>query len=50
MPQMQQVKQMLAGKTQEQQWQTLMNFARTQGIDPDAKIFSEADLKAFGVR
>ena len=49
-PQMQQVNQMLAGKTPEQQWQTLMNFAKTQGIDPNAKILSEADLKTFGIK
>lgn len=41
---------MLAGKSPEQQWQTLMNFAKSQGLDPDAKIFSEADLKTFGIR
>ena len=48
-PQMQQVKQMLAGKSPEQQWQTLLNFAKSQGIDTDSKIFSEADLKSFGL-
>jgi hypothetical protein len=47
---MQQVRQMLAGKSPDQQWQTLINFAKTQGIDTDAKIFSEADLKSFGLR
>lgn len=50
MPEMQQVNQMLAGKSPEQQWQTLLNFAKTQGIDTDSKIFSEADLKSFGLR
>ena len=49
-PEMQQVNQMLAGKSPEQQWQTLLNFAKTQGIDTDAKNFSEADLKSFGLK
>lgn len=50
LPEMQQVNQMLAGKSPEQQWQTLINFAKSQGIDVNAKLFSEADLKSFGLR
>ena len=49
MPQMQQVKQMLQGKSPQQQLQTLYNFAQSQGIDPNAKIFSSEQLRAFGL-
>ena len=50
MPQMQQVMQMLQGKNQQQQWETLCNFARSRGIDPEKTIIlSPADAKALGL-
>ena len=49
-PAMQQVNQMMAGKTPEQQAQTILNFAKSNGIDPDKKIFSEHDLKMLGIK
>jgi hypothetical protein len=49
-PLMQQYNKMMAGKTPEQQAQTLLNLARSKGIDPNAKIFSEQDLKMFGLK
>lgn len=48
-PAMQQFSQMMAGKNTEQQVQTLMNFARSNGIDPNAKIFSADYLRSLGV-
>lgn len=49
-PAMAQFHQMMAGKNTEQQIQTLMNFARSSGIDPDAKIFSAEYLRSLGVQ
>jgi hypothetical protein len=49
-PAMKQINNMLAGKTPEQQRQTLLNFAKSNGIDPDRKIFSEQDLKMLGLK
>ena len=40
---------MLQGKNPQQQLQTLHNFAQSQGIDPNAKIFSSEQLRAFGL-
>lgn len=41
---------MMGGKTIEQKKQTIINLARTNGIDPNEKIFSEEDLKSFGLK
>lgn len=49
MPQMQMFNQMMAGKTFEQQKQTLFNMAESKGFDINAKIFSEQDLQMFGI-
>lgn len=49
-PAMQAYNQMMSGKTPEQQKQTILNMARSKGFDPDAKIFSEADLRQLGLR
>lgn len=49
-PLMTQFNQMMAGKTQSQQMQTLMNLAKSKGLDPNAKIFSEQDLRNFGLK
>lgn len=48
-PAMQQFNQMMAGKNIEQQMQTLLNFARSSGLDPNAKIFSADYLRSIGV-
>lgn len=49
-PAMSQFNQMMAGKTPEQQAQTLLNFAKSNGIDPNAKIFSEQQLRQLGLK
>ena len=41
--------QMMQGKSNEQQIQTLLNSAKSKGIDINKKMFSEADLKALGL-
>lgn len=47
MPEMGQISQMLAGKSQPQQLETLRNFARSYGIDPDEKRFTEQEVRQF---
>lgn len=49
-PAMAQFNKMMQGKNLDQQKQTLLNFAKSNGIDPDAKIFSEADLRKLGLK
>ena len=49
-PQMQMFNQMMNGKTPEQQMQTILNMAKSKGIDINQKIFTEADLKSFGIK
>lgn len=46
---MQSFNQMMSGKTTEQQVQTLLNMAKSRGFDVNAKMFSEEDLKSFGL-
>lgn len=41
--------QMMSGKTPDQQVQTLLNMAQSRGFDINAKIFSDDDLKTFGI-
>lgn len=41
--------QMMSGKTPDQQVQTLLNMAQSRGFDINAKMFSEDDLKTFGI-
>ena len=48
-PQMQSFNQMMSGKTTDQQIQTLLNMAKSRGFDVNAKMFSEEDLKSFGI-
>ena len=48
-PQMQMFNQMMSGKTPEQQMQTILNMARSKGIDINQKMFSESDLREFGL-
>jgi len=49
-PQMQQFDQMMSGKDPHQQWQTLMNLAKSRGFDVNAKMFSESDLRSLGLK
>ena len=49
MPQMQFFNQMMSGKNPQQQIETIKNIAESRGIDLNAKIFSEQDLKMFGL-
>lgn len=49
MPEMQMFNQMMNGKTPQQQAQTILNIARSKGIDPNAKIFTEQDILSFGL-
>lgn len=41
--------QMMAGKDQNQQFQTLLNIAKSKGINIDEKMFSESDLRQLGL-
>lgn len=41
--------QMMQGKTPEQQFQTILNSAKSRGIDVNAKMFTEADLRSMGL-
>lgn len=50
MPQMKMFNQMMNGKTPEQQMQTILNMAKSKGIDINQKMFSEEDLKGFGLK
>ena len=50
MPEMQVFNQMMNGKTPAQQAQTLLNMAKSRGIDINAKIFSEADIRQLGLK
>ena len=49
-PLMAQFKQMMSGKNGAEQTQTLLNLAKSRGLDVNAKCFTEADLKALGLR
>jgi len=49
-PEMQTFAQMMNGKTPDQQRQTLLNMAKSRGLDVNAKIFSEADIKQLGLK
>jgi hypothetical protein len=40
---------MMSGKNQQQQIETLLNAARSQGIDINEKRFTEADVRALGL-
>ena len=49
-PLMQTFNQMMAGKTPQQQIETLLNCAKSKGININEKMFTEADLKGLGLR
>lgn len=40
---------MMSGKSQTEQFRTLLNAAKNKGIDIDAKIFTKDDLKTLGL-
>lgn len=48
-PQMQMFNQMMNGKTPEEQMQTILNMAKSKGININQKMFSETDLREFGL-
>ncbi len=48
-PQMQMFNQMMNGKNPEQQMQTILNMAKSKGININQKMFSESDLREFGL-
>lgn len=49
LPQMQTFNQMMSGKNPEQQMQTILNMAKSQGFDINAKIITEAQAKQLGL-
>lgn len=40
---------MMAGKNTQEQMQTILNMAKSQGFDINAKIFTEQQLKQLGL-
>ena len=40
--------QMMQGKTKEQQMQTILNAAKSNGVDINQKVFPEELIKSFG--
>ena len=48
-PLMATVNQMMAGKNPEQQMQTILNMAKSQGLDINAKIITKEQLKQLGL-
>ena len=49
-PMMAQFNQMMTGKTPEQQLQTIMNIARSKGIDINAPILTEQQARRLGLK
>lgn len=49
MPQMQIFNQMMSGKNPQEQFQTIMNMAKSQNFDVNAKIFTEQQLRQLGL-
>ena len=49
-PRMAAFNQMFAGKNTQQSIQTILNLAKSKGFDPDAKVFSENDLRMLGLK
>ena len=49
-PQMQVFNQMMSGKTQTEQIQTLINLAKSRGLDINKKVFSERDLQTLKLK
>ena len=48
-PEMQLFNQMMSGKNPQQQFETILNSARSKGIDVNKKMFSESDLRQMGL-
>lgn len=48
-PAMANFNRMMAGKNPQEQFKTLLNAAKSRGLDVDAKIFTKEDLQAFGL-
>ena len=40
--------QMMQGKTKEEQMQTILNAAKSNGVDINQKVFPEELIKSFG--
>ena len=40
---------LMQGKNPQQQWETLMNFAQTNGVDINKKQFTREDLRKVGL-
>ena len=49
-PLMQTFNQMMAGKDTKAQIETLLNCAKSKGIDINAKMFSESDLRSLKLK
>ena len=49
-PMMNLFNQMMSGKSQQEKIQTLLNSAKSKGIDINKKIFSENDLKSLRLK
>lgn len=49
MPQMATFNQMMNGKSAEQQMQTILNMAKSQGFDINAKIITEQQARQLGL-
>lgn len=49
MPQMQIFNQMMGGKNSQEQMQTILNMAKSQGLDINAKIITEAQARQLGL-
>lgn len=49
-PMMAQYNQMMQGKNSEQQMQTIMNIAKSRGIDINAPIITEQQARQLGLR
>lgn len=44
------IQQMMQGKTPQQQFETLLNCAKSKGIDINKKMFTEDDVKSMGLK
>lgn len=49
-PMMNLFNQMMSGKSQQEKIQTLLNSAKSRGIDINKKMFSENDLKSLKLK
>ena len=49
-PMMAQYNQMMSGKTPEQQLQTIMNMAKSKGLDINAPIITEQQARQLGLK